>query len=71
MENKIVRLIPVKLWNYEYRAKGEYIMCFNVGNGAYLNKNRIKGYVVQNGSNCKFIMNYKKAQEYHHSIFNK
>tara|TARA_R110000868_G_scaffold114344_4_gene306450 strand:- start:5624 stop:5842 length:219 start_codon:yes stop_codon:yes gene_type:complete len=68
MEQYKNSLWKVKDWNYEQRKAGNYIMSFNLGNGAYLNEPRKRGYVVQNGGSVKFISNYKKAMEYFNSI---
>ncbi len=64
MEKSI--LTPVKHWNAEKRAKGQYILIYTLGNGSMVDTPRQRGYVVQKYSNqggerSRFHLYYKNA----------
>lgn len=60
------RIVPVKAWNNEARAKKAYILVYTLGNGSMIDTPRQRGYVVQKrhvegGERSKFYLSHDKA----------
>ena len=69
------RILSVKEWNNEARAKKQYILIYTLGNGSMVDVARQRGYVVQKrhiegGEKSHFWLNKEKAlQDYQSNIF--
>ena len=69
------RMLSVKAWNDEARAKKAYILIYTLGNGSMIDTPRQRGYVVQKrhiegGERSKFYLNRELAQaDYQSNIF--
>lgn len=75
MKNEIVmrRVLPVKSWNAEKLAQGEYMQAYTLGNGSMVDILRKNGYVVekehkQGSKKSRFFLSIDDAMEYYRSF---